>query len=60
MYACICFAVSEDDVTDAVLDGADTVEAVGEQTDAGTGCGSCRERLEGLIERCPLRRLAAA
>ncbi len=49
MYACICHAVPVADVVAHVRDGADTVEAVGRVCGAGTGCGSCRERIGAII-----------
>lgn len=62
MFACVCYAVGEQQVTAAVADGADSVEEVGESTGAGTGCGICHERLQGLIDRqltaCPRLKLA--
>ncbi len=59
MYACICHAVSETDVALAVVSGASSVPEVGHATDAGTGCGSCHDVLDGIIERvgCPLMSL---
>jgi bacterioferritin-associated ferredoxin len=49
VYACICHAVTVADVAAQVRDGADTVEAVGRACGAGTGCGSCRERIGAII-----------
>ena len=49
MFACICHAVTDDEVAAAVSMGATTIEAVGNATDAGTGCGSCQDHLEDLI-----------
>ena len=50
-----------DEVNAAIDAGADTVDAVSDATDAGTGCGTCHDRLEGLIEaRCPLAALRVA
>ena len=61
MFACICCAVSVDEVNAAIDAGADTVDAVSGATYAGTGCGTCHERLEDLIEaRCPLAALRVA
>ncbi len=64
MFACICNAVTDDQVITAIDRGADTVEAVGDATRAGTCCGGCRDHLEDLIaERClscPLAGLRAA
>jgi bacterioferritin-associated ferredoxin len=56
VFACICRAVTDDQVSAAVDGGATTVKAVAAQTRAGTGCGTCRDRLRDLIEeRCPAR-----
>ena len=53
MFACICHAVTDDEVAVAVDMGATTVEAVGSVTGAGTGCGSCQNHIADLIgERC--------
>ena len=58
MFACICHAVSDHQVVDAVDAGATTIEAVGDATKAGTTCGTCHDTLEDLIETrcggCPL------
>ncbi len=58
MFACICHAVSDRQVVDAVDGGATTVAAIGDVTHAGTGCGTCHETLEELIRTrcgsCPL------
>ena len=58
MFACICHAVSDRQVVEAVDAGATTVRAVGEVTRAGTSCGTCHDTLEELIEvrcgSCPL------
>jgi len=63
VFACICRAVTNEQVTAAVSMGAVTVEAVGDATGAGTGCGSCQDRLEDLIDTycraCPLARQPA-
>lgn len=60
MYACICSAVTVDQVTAAVDAGADTIEGVGDATTAGTCCRSCHDHLEEIIESCPLARLSVA
>ncbi len=49
MFACICRAVTCDQVRAAVAEGAATVEAVAEATGAGTGCGTCRDRIASMI-----------
>ncbi|HEY6790930.1 MAG TPA: (2Fe-2S)-binding protein [Trebonia sp.] len=64
MFACICRAVTSDEVSTAVDNGAATVEAVSIATGAGTGCGTCRDRIETMIgergRQCPLQPLHAA
>jgi bacterioferritin-associated ferredoxin len=64
VYACICRGVTVSEVHAAIDRGAETVEAVGQQTRAGTCCTSCHDHLEDIIEErcgaCPLARLAVA
>jgi bacterioferritin-associated ferredoxin len=64
VYACICRAVTSDEVGTAIDNGAATVQAVAKATRACTGCGTCRERIQAMIgEReslCPLESLTAA
>lgn len=45
MYVCICFAVRDADVAEAVQCGAHCADSVAEATGASTGCGTCRETL---------------
>jgi len=49
VYVCVCHAVTRDEFDQAVHDGARCVDSVGERCGAGTGCGSCRERLAALL-----------
>jgi bacterioferritin-associated ferredoxin len=63
MYVCICAAVTEAEIVEEIADGAHDCAELSERTLAGTGCGSCVPRLEGLLdanvpETCPLRALA--
>jgi bacterioferritin-associated ferredoxin len=64
VYACICSAVTVDEVDAAIDGGADTIDAVSRQTGAGTGCHSCHDTLDDLLEArcggCPLASLAVA
>jgi len=49
---CRCFGVSEQTVRDAIrIGGADSVEAVGAATRAGTGCGTCQVDIRRWVER---------
>jgi bacterioferritin-associated ferredoxin len=45
VYVCICFAVSDVELTGVIADGARTEEEVGDACGAGTGCGNCLERI---------------
>ncbi|MDP9396975.1 MAG: (2Fe-2S)-binding protein [Actinomycetota bacterium] len=49
MYVCICYAVTEQEVAAHVTAGAADREALGAACGAGTGCGSCHERLALLL-----------
>jgi bacterioferritin-associated ferredoxin len=51
VYACICEAVTDAAVQDAITAGARTVDAIGKATGAGTSCGSCEDHLCDLIHR---------
>jgi bacterioferritin-associated ferredoxin len=62
VYACICHGVTEAEVVAEVQAGARDEEAVGDRCGAGTGCGSCLDRICALIStvdpthgRFPLR-----
>lgn len=46
---CECFQVTEETIREAIRNGATTVEAVGDVTQAGTGCGGCQSRIEEII-----------
>ena len=45
MYVCICFAVRGTELDDVIAAGARTEEAVGDACGAGTGCGTCLDRI---------------
>jgi bacterioferritin-associated ferredoxin len=49
MYVCICARVRECEVRAAVQAGARTEQAVGEACGAGTGCGTCLDRVDVLL-----------
>jgi len=50
MYVCVCRAVTEETVKQAIDGGATTIEAVTERCCAGDDCGSCHETIADLIE----------
>lgn len=50
MYVCICAGASESEVRSAIAAGARTVDDIGDRCAAGTGCGSCLDRLDAMLE----------
>lgn len=49
MFACICRAVTSDEVGAAIDNGAATLAAVAKATRACTGCGMCRDRIRAML-----------
>jgi nitrite reductase (NADH) large subunit len=47
---CDCNGVCKGKIVDAIKAGKTTVAAVGKATRAGTGCGSCKKMIKGIIE----------
>ena len=60
MFACICRAVTGDEVSAAIDGGAATVAAVARATGACTKCGICKDRLRGILGESGQPRSAAA
>jgi bacterioferritin-associated ferredoxin len=62
VFACICRAVTTDEVGAAIDNGAATVAAVAKATGACTRCGLCRDRIRGMLgeQSQPGPRVAAA
>ena len=57
VFACICRAVTSDEVGAAIDNGAVTVAAVARATGACTRCGLCRDRIRDMLgeqsQPCP-------
>ena len=49
MYVCICARIRESELRATIQDGARTEETVGDACGAGTGCGTCLDRICDLI-----------
>jgi bacterioferritin-associated ferredoxin len=49
MFVCICNAVSDQQIADAVKAGARDIEGVQEVLQVSTGCGTCRQTAEAII-----------
>ena len=60
MYVCICKAVSDQDIHDAVADGAEDLDAIQSDLGAATGCGTCREHTQQVINEALARKLTYA
>lgn len=58
MYACLCAAVTTTQVRDCIRNGALTVEEIGDDCGAGTGCGTCVERLVSMLDGVSLAALS--
>ena len=51
MYVCICARVRECEIRKAIRAGAHTEDAVGDECGAGTGCGTCLDRVGEIIDQ---------
>ena len=51
MYICICHAVTEQQIRDAVREGAATVAELGARLGVSSGCGSCRPLAKEVLEQ---------
>lgn len=51
---CACFNVGQNTLLAAIAQGAQTLEALGNATCAGTNCGSCKPELNALLAQAPL------
>ena len=52
MYVCLCQAVKDTEVRQAVASGVEDVDQLAEELGVGTGCGSCRDFAQALIDEC--------
>ncbi|MBT2366522.1 (2Fe-2S)-binding protein [Streptomyces sp. ISL-10] len=59
MYVCSCFGITEKQVKEHAEAGACTPRQIASVSKAGTDCGSCVRRIQGLLGRgaCPRREL---
>jgi bacterioferritin-associated ferredoxin len=49
MYVCVCNRVTDSQILDAADQGADTLEALGQQLKVATCCGRCAECAHELL-----------
>ncbi len=52
MYVCLCNAVTDRDIAQAVSGGATDLAGVQAATGASTGCGSCQHITKTVIDQC--------
>jgi len=50
MYVCLCKAVTDQQIHEAVDNGVQSIAQLQEFCGAGTGCGRCREIAQELID----------
>ncbi|OEU88307.1 hypothetical protein DB35_18290 [Streptomyces abyssalis] len=62
MYVCSCFGVTDRQVREHQEAGACTPRQIASLSKAGTDCGSCVRRIQGLLGRggCPRGELESA
>lgn len=51
MYVCLCKAVTDHEIREAVEAGAAHVNHLAERWGLGTGCGCCREVAQQVIDQ---------
>jgi len=51
MFVCICYAVTKNEVEAEISAGACTEQQIGERCGAGTGCGSCVQKICALLRQ---------
>ncbi|WP_234042606.1 (2Fe-2S)-binding protein [Streptomyces marianii] len=59
VYVCSCFGITEKQVKEHAEAGACTPRQIASVSKAGTDCGSCVRRIQGILGRgaCPRREL---
>ncbi|MCE2437417.1 MAG: (2Fe-2S)-binding protein [Pseudomonadales bacterium] len=51
MYVCLCHAVTEAQIVNAVSQGANDLESIADKLGAGTCCGGCHEQTLQIIRQ---------
>ena len=49
MYTCICGAVTDHQIRDAIRDGAHTLEALRSQLGVASQCGKCTDEVQRIL-----------
>jgi bacterioferritin-associated ferredoxin len=59
MYVCICNAVTDHAIRDAAARGVSTLDELTMQTGCSSGCGSCAELAQEILQEAHSRRSRA-
>lgn len=51
MYVCVCFAVSDKQISDMVAKGAKSYKDIKKLCKAGSDCGACIKTIKSLIKK---------
>lgn len=51
MYVCVCRAITDTDIEAAIEGGVSDLDQLEEHIGVGTGCGTCRETAQTLIDQ---------
>jgi bacterioferritin-associated ferredoxin len=55
MYVCLCMEVTDTEIKKLIIQGARTLEDIGDSCGAGTCCGSCHGHVQDILD-CELRK----
>ncbi len=50
MFVCICNAVKDTEISKAIAEGHNTIDALKQELDVATCCGGCQPVVESMIE----------
>jgi bacterioferritin-associated ferredoxin len=60
MYVCICRAVSDQDIKEAVANGAEDLADIEARLGVTTGCGTCTDFANEIISEALMQKLTYA
>jgi len=58
MFVCVCHAITDQEIDQAVDNGAVTLEQLKKELDVGTSCGTCAEYIEQRLQERAFRHVA--
>lgn len=60
MYVCLCTGVTDRDIADAIDNGAQSLSDLQDQLGTATGCGTCMEFTQELLDNHLAKKLTYA